>query len=47
MCLHRKEELQGFLQHLNSIHPDVEFTELEQNSVIPFQDVLLSRRIDG
>jgi hypothetical protein len=45
---HGKDELQEFLRHLNSIHPNFTFTmEVEQNKVLPFLDVLVSRRPDG
>jgi hypothetical protein len=37
---HGKEELQNFLQHLNSIHPNIKFTmEIEHNKSLPFLDV--------
>jgi hypothetical protein len=39
-----KDELQEFLRHLNSIHPNTTFTvEVEQNKVLPFLDDLVSR----
>jgi hypothetical protein len=45
---HGKDELQELLKHLNSIHPNITFTmKVEQNKVLPFLDVLVSRRPDG
>jgi hypothetical protein len=44
----RKEELQGFLHHLSSIHANIKFTmEAEQNKMLSFLDVLVSRRPDS
>jgi hypothetical protein len=44
---HVKNELHGFLRHLNNIHPNMKFTmEVEQNGSLPFLDVLMSRRPD-
>ena len=43
-----KEKLLNFLDHLNSIHPRIEFTlELEQNNQLPFLDVLVIKTQDG
>jgi TFIIF-interacting CTD phosphatase-like protein len=48
VLLHGKDELHEFLKHLNSIHPNITFTmEVEQNKVLPFLDVLVSRSPDG
>jgi hypothetical protein len=45
---HGKNELHGFLQHLNNIHPNIKFTmAVEKNGSLPFLDVLVSRRPDG
>jgi hypothetical protein len=45
---HGKEELHDFLNHLNNIHPNIKFTmEVEQSQLLPFLDVLVSRRPDG
>lgn len=39
------EELQEFLEHLNSLRPSINFTmEKEQNSALPFLDVLVKRQ---
>jgi hypothetical protein len=36
---HGKEELHGFLQHLNTIHSNIKFTmEVEKNNTLPFLD---------
>jgi hypothetical protein len=35
----RKEELHMFLQHLNSIHSNIKFMKVEQNSTLSFLDV--------
>jgi hypothetical protein len=44
---HGEDELQGFLEHLNSIHQNIAFTmEVEQQGTLPFLDVLV-RRTDG
>jgi hypothetical protein len=45
---HGKQELRVFLQHLNSIHPNIKFTlEVEQNHALPLLDVSVSRRLDS
>lgn len=42
---HGPEKLQEFLQHINSIHENIQFTmETEENNKIAFLDVLLTRR---
>jgi hypothetical protein len=41
---HGKESLQGFLDHLNTIHPTIRFTmEVEQDGKLPFLDVNIER----
>lgn len=43
-----EEELKNFLDHLNNISKDIQFTmEGEENNCIPFLDILLSRNEDG
>lgn len=45
---HGDTELNKFLEHLNSIHPNIQFTmEVENNGELPFLDVLVSRKEDG
>jgi hypothetical protein len=45
---HGKEELQKFLQHLNSLHQAIQFTiEIENNNQLPFLDVLVKKKKDG
>ncbi|KAL0266587.1 UNVERIFIED_CONTAM: hypothetical protein PYX00_009089 [Menopon gallinae] len=45
---HGSETLPDFLNHLNSIHPDIQFTlELESEGTLPFLDVLITRHPDG
>jgi hypothetical protein len=40
---HGSEQIQNFLNHLNSLRPSIQFTvEIESDSVIPFLDVLSS-----
>ena len=47
-CVIEKEQAQGFLNHLNSLRPTIQFTmELEENGSHPFLDTLLTRREDG
>ena len=42
---HGPKKLQEFLQHINSIHENIQFTmETEENNKIAFLDVLLTRR---
>lgn len=41
-------ELNKLLQHLNSVHPNVQFTmEKEQSGKLPFLDVLMNRKNNG
>lgn len=41
---HRRDELKNFLQHLNSIHPKIQFTmETKQTRWLTFFDVLVFR----
>lgn len=45
---HGENELNNFLDHLNSMSEDIKFTmEVEENNWIPFLDILLIRRNDG
>ena len=45
---HGHEELDKFLQHINSINPKIQFTmEKEVDGKISFLDVLVSRKSDG
>ncbi|XP_011858392.1 PREDICTED: uncharacterized protein LOC105555949, partial [Vollenhovia emeryi] len=45
---HGRETLPQFLTFINSQHPNIQFTmETEQNSQIPFLDVLVRRNEDG
>ena len=42
------EDTQTFLDHLNSLHPTIQFTmELEEDGHLPFLDTPLTRREDG
>jgi hypothetical protein len=42
------EELQSFLQHLNSLHPNIQFTmEIEKDDKLEFLDVLVKKKPDG
>nr|XP_060622650.1 uncharacterized protein LOC132769734 [Anolis sagrei ordinatus] len=44
---HGEEELNRFLEHLNSIHPNIQFTmEKEKEGRLPFLDVLVIRKPD-
>nr|XP_060615776.1 uncharacterized protein LOC132765511 [Anolis sagrei ordinatus] len=44
---HGEEELNRFLDHLNSIHPKIQFTmEKENEGRLPFPDVLVIRKPD-
>ncbi|XP_054708390.1 uncharacterized protein LOC129218197 [Uloborus diversus] len=45
---HGEEDQQLFLQHLNSIHPSIQFTmQKESNNQLPFLDVLVTKKEDG
>ena len=45
---HGKDELQAFLEYINSIHSRIQFTrELEQNNKLPFPDVLITKTREG
>ena len=48
-CAVKEEDVIPFLQHINSIHPSIQFThELEDDDrCLPFLDVLLYRSEDG
>ena len=47
-CVMEKRHTQAFLDHLNSVHPTIQFTmELENEGSLPFLDTLLTRREDG
>ena len=42
---HGREELNKFLEHLNRVHPKIQFTmETEENGKLPFLDVLVIKR---
>ena len=42
------EELQNFLQYLNSLHPNIQFTmETEKDDKLVFLDVLVKKKLDG
>lgn len=44
----KRNEVDRFLNHLNSLHPKMEFTsELEENDSLAFLDVLIIRKQDG
>ncbi|KAF2890759.1 hypothetical protein ILUMI_15414 [Ignelater luminosus] len=44
---HGREQLDGFLDHLNSIHQKIKFTmKTEDNNQLPFLDVLVKKRQD-
>ena len=44
-CLfNRRDDVDRFLQHINSFHPDIKFTfEIEENNTLPFLDVLVEK----
>ena len=47
-CVMVKKHTQTFLDHLNSLHPTIQFTmELEKDGSLPFLDTLLTRGEDG
>ena len=47
-CVMEKEYISTFLDHLNTLHPTIQFTmELEENGSLPFLDTLLMTRNDG
>ena len=44
----RRCNLEQFFQHINNLHPKTKFTmEKEENSTIPFLDILIQRNQDG
>ena len=45
---HGPQHLQGFLDHLNNLHPNIKFTmDQVEGRFIPFLDVKVSRQLDG
>ncbi|XP_071450589.1 uncharacterized protein [Hetaerina americana] len=45
---HGTEALTEFLGHMNSVHPNIQFTmETEKNKRLPFLDILIERKRDG
>ncbi|KAJ4449929.1 hypothetical protein ANN_01336 [Periplaneta americana] len=45
---HGQDKLQEFLQHLNSIHANIQFTmEVESEGSLPFLDIHIHRKADG
>ncbi|XP_050528175.1 uncharacterized protein LOC126898277 [Daktulosphaira vitifoliae] len=45
---HGEDKLQSFLQHLNSIHANIQFTmETEENGKLPFLDVMVKKQPNG
>jgi hypothetical protein len=45
---HGPKELKNFVNHLNNIHPNIQFTmETESNSHLPFLDIGIYRRPHG
>ncbi|GJQ77708.1 hypothetical protein Trydic_g12829 [Trypoxylus dichotomus] len=45
---HSRDTLDNFLGHLNTQHPEIKFTmEVEKNGVMPFLDVLVTRKLNG
>jgi hypothetical protein len=46
--LHGKQELQGFLRHLNGIHQNITFTmKIKENGALPILDIIIMSRFDG
>ena len=44
----KKGDVDGFLNHLNSICPSIKFTmELEEDGSIPFLDTRVTRKVEG
>ncbi|XP_018574499.1 uncharacterized protein LOC108913431 [Anoplophora glabripennis] len=44
---HGRNTVADFLDHINGIHPDIQFTmEVEKNAALPFLDVLVERKPD-
>ena len=45
----KKEDRNSFLQHLNSIHPNIKFTceEVRDDGSMPFLDILITAEEDG
>ncbi|XP_018577017.1 uncharacterized protein LOC108915468 [Anoplophora glabripennis] len=45
---HERNTVADFLDHINGIHPDIQFTmAVEKNAALPFLDVLVERKPDG
>ena len=45
---HNKTDIPVFFEHLNKQSKSIKFTmELEENGIIPFLDILISKRNDG
>lgn len=45
---HGPDKLQNFLRHINSVHPNINFTmETEVNNKLPFLDCLVLKKPDG
>ncbi|XP_046399906.1 uncharacterized protein LOC124166418 [Ischnura elegans] len=45
---HGRDNLDQFLEHMNSRHPNITFTmELEKDGRLPFLDILIQRKSDG
>jgi len=43
---HKIEKLQNFLDHLNVIHRNIQFMEMERDGNLPFLDIHIYRRPD-